>query len=199
MRVLGLLGGIASGKSAVARMLVERGAVWLDADRAGHEVLRDADVKNALIQRWGDSILDDAGEINRKAIAAIVFAKTATGATELKWLEEQTHPRIRMKLETELEKLRLQNCPVTVLDAPVMLKSGWDKKCDVVWFIEATDEIRLQRALQRGWTAQEFRDREAAQEPIAVKRARADFVVDNSGDLAYTRQQVDRLWQQLLT
>lgn len=198
MRTLGLLGGIASGKSAVARMLVERGAVWLDADRAGHEVLREPAVKEALVQRWGASILDQSGEVNRKTIAAIVFAKTPEGAAELKWLEAQTHPRIRMKLEAEIQRLRLENCPVAVLDAPVMLKSGWDKNCDVVWFIDSPDEVRLKRALERGWTAQEFRDREAAQEPLAVKRTRADEVLDNSKDLEYIRRQVERLWQQLL-
>lgn len=199
MRVLGLLGGIASGKSAIAGMLVKRGAVWLDADRAGHEVLREADIKKALVKRWGKSILADVGEIDRKAVAEIVFAKTPEGAAELKWLEEQTHPRIRMKLEAELEKLRAENVPVAVLDAPVMMKSGWDKNCDVVWFIETGDEVRLRRALQRGWTAHEFWAREAAQEPLAVKRARANFVLDNSGELTYTERQVDRLWQQLLT
>lgn len=199
MRVLGLLGGIASGKSAVAGMLVKRGAVWLDADRAGHEVLREPDVKKALVKHWGKSILADVGEIDRKAVAEIVFAKTPEGAAELRWLEAQTHPRIRMKLEAELEKLRSEKVPVAVLDAPVMLKSGWDKICDVVWFIDTADEVRLRRALSRGWTAQEFWAREAAQEPLAVKRARADFVLDNSGELTYTERQVDRLWQQLLT
>jgi dephospho-CoA kinase len=198
MRTLGLLGGIASGKSAVAQMLVKRGAVWLDADRTGHEVLREPDVKKALVKHWGKSILADVGEIDRKAVAEIVFAKTPEGAAELKWLEEQTHPRIRIKLEAELEKLRAENVPVAVLDAPVMLKSGWDKLCDVVWFVDTADEVRLRRALQRGWTAHEFWAREAAQEPLAVKRARADCVLDNSGELTYTERQVDRLWQQLI-
>ncbi len=102
----------------MAHLLVKRGAVWLDADRAGHEVLREPEVKKALVKHWGKSILADVGEIDRKAVAEIVFAQTPEGAGELKWLEAQTHPRIRMKLEAELEKLRSENVPVAILDAP---------------------------------------------------------------------------------
>ncbi|MGC4003855.1 MAG: dephospho-CoA kinase [Pirellulales bacterium] len=168
--VVGLLGGIASGKSHVARLLVARGAVWLNADEAGHDVLREPDVKRLLVERWGPTILDESGEVDRRMVAAIVFAKTPSGANELAWLESVSHPRIRAKLEQRIAKLRNGPTPVAVLDAPVMLKSGWDRLCDLVIFVNAREDVRLERAIKRGWTAEEFAAREASQEPLSVKR-----------------------------
>jgi dephospho-CoA kinase len=198
MRVLGLLGGIASGKSFVAQLLVERGAVCLDADAAGHAVLREPDVKQLLLARWGNSISNPDGELNRAAIAAIVFAPTENGRAELLFLESISHPRIRAKLEAKLADLRQTNCPLAILDAPVMLKSGWDRLCDHVLYVHATDAIRLERARQRGWSEQQFNAREAAQESLAVKRKRSDFEVDNSGTADYTKQQIEQLWPRLI-
>src|SRR4051794_22973741 len=99
MKIIGLVGGVASGKSLVARMLIELGAVHLDADRTGHAVLaEDADVRDALIHRWGDSILAPNGEINRSAVARKVFGTTPAAANERKFLEDLLHPRIRERL-----------------------------------------------------------------------------------------------------
>src|SRR5438477_12900597 len=99
MLILGLVGGIASGKSLVAECLRDLGAVVLDADRAGHAVLREPDVVAALVNRWGNSILDPAGQISRRAVAKIVFA--AGNEAERKFLEQVTHPRIENLLRQE--------------------------------------------------------------------------------------------------
>lgn len=233
MKIIGLLGGVASGKSFVAQAMVRRGAVWLDADKFGHEVLRDGDVIRAVVARWGASVLKTQGgtsqspsdgrgnkmesklprpspeaqsvppagtlqELDRTAIAKIVFEESAHGAAELRWLEQLSHPRIRAKLEQRISELRAENCPMVIMDAPVMLKTGWDKICDRVIYVHATKEVRLKRALARGWSKEQFEKREAAQETLEVKRARADFVLDNSGDSEYTEKQLDQLWQNLL-
>jgi dephospho-CoA kinase len=197
MKVIGLLGGIASGKSLVARELEKLGAVIIDADRAGHEVLRYPHITQAAGQRWGSSIFNPDGEINRKALAAIVFARTDAGRRELEYLEKLTHPEIGRLLQQQMERLRTQGIRAAVLDAPVMLKAGWDRFCDEIWFVDAPYETRLARANSRGWTADEFRDREMAQEPIERKRELADFVLDNSRDVGYTRAQIERLWERL--
>jgi dephospho-CoA kinase len=202
MKTLGLVGGVASGKTLVAKKLQELGAVVLDADRAGHEVLRLPQVKEAARNRWGASIFatdgKNAGEIDRKRLASIVFARSDEGRRELAFLEKLTHPEIGRRLQDQLKLVREQGVPVAVLDAPVMLKAGWDRFCDQIWFIDAPYVARLERAKARGWTEEEFRSRELAQEPVERKRELADLVLDNSRDIGYTHQQIERYWPSLI-
>lgn len=194
-RIIGLLGGVASGKSLVAGYLAELGAGKLDADRAGHEVLKLPEVEAAIRTRWGDAVFGDDGRVVRSAVAKIVFAPTDEGRRELAFLESITHPRIGERLKAEAERLAAAGSRVLVLDAPVMLKAGWDALCDAIVFVDAPPNVRLQRALERGWTAAEFTAREQAQETPDVKRKRADFVVDNGGPAEATRAQVVDLWR----
>ncbi|HTQ37635.1 MAG TPA: dephospho-CoA kinase [Pirellulales bacterium] len=198
MKILGLLGGVASGKSTVAELFRQRGAVVLDADKAGHEVLRMPAVRAAIGGRWGSAVIGADGEIDRAALARIVFAPPPDGPRELAELERITHPEIRKRLKTEAEALARQGTPLVVLDAPVMLKAGWDKLCDALAFVDCPAEQRLARAKERGWSEAEFQRREGAQEPVEEKRRLADFVLDNSGDVSYIRTQVERRWQALL-
>ena len=194
--VLGILGGVASGKSTVAGMFRELGAVVLDGDRAGHQVLRQPEVEQALRHRWGDAVIDAQGRVDRARVARIVFAPPPDGPPELSWLEQLTHPRIRKLLEEEIERLtELSAVPAVVLDAPVLDKAGWDRFCDYLVFLDVPLEVRLARALQRGWTAEQFAAREAAQPAAAERRARASHLVDNSGEMEQTRVQAARVWQ----
>lgn len=199
LKVVGLLGGVASGKSIVANSLAKRGALLLDADQAGHEVLRDPDVEALIRDRWGTAVLDPDGHVYRPALAKIVFAPTAEGAVELAFLESITHPRIGLALRTEFERIAAKGlAKVVVLDAPVMLKAGWDRLCTHLVFVDVPLDIRIQRAKTRGWTTEEFHLREAAQEPIEVKRNLASVVIDNSGSIAETESQIDRFWASFL-
>jgi dephospho-CoA kinase len=202
MKTLGLLGGVASGKTLVAKKLQELGAIVLDADRAGHDVLRLPQVKEVARNRWGASIFatdgENAGEIDRKRLASIVFAHSDEGRRELEFLEKLTHPKIGRRLQDQLGRIRQQGIQVAVLDAPVMLKAGWDRFCDRIWFIDAPYEMRLARAMARGWTEEEFRNRELAQEPVERKRELADLVLDNSKGIGYTHQQIERYWPSLI-
>lgn len=195
--VLGLLGGVASGKSVVAAQLEELGAGRLDADRAGHEVLKLPEVEAALRGRWGDGVFGDDGHVVRSAVAKIVFAPTDEGRRELAFLESVTHPRIGERLRAEAERLAAAGYKVLVLDAPVMLKAGWDAMCDAIVFVDAPRDVRLQRARGRGWTAEEFTRREQAQESPETKRKRADYVIDNGGSIDSTRAQTADLWRKL--
>lgn len=197
MKIIGLLGGVASGKSTVAEMFQKLGAVVLDADRAGHKVLRLPAVRAAIGGRWGSQVIGADGEIDRPALGKIVFAPPPDGPRELAELERITHPEIRNRLKAQVEELARHGTQVVILDAPVMLKAGWDKFCDSILFVEAPVEQRLQRAAARGWNVEEFRHREAAQESVDEKRRRADFVLDNSQDLSYIQAQVQRYWQSL--
>jgi len=192
--VLGLLGGVASGKSFVAGLLAEHGAAVLDADRAGHQVLEQDEVKAALRERWGPRVFTPTGQVDRKAVGEIVFQDQA----ELEFLEAVTHPRIGCLLQEQIEHLLQQGAPAAVLDAPVMLKAGWDAICDAIWFVDAPRPTRLQRALQRGWTEAQFAAREAAQESLDEKRRKADVMIDNAGSSQATAAAVARHWQQFL-
>lgn len=197
-RIVGLLGGIASGKSLVAAQLVALGAGLLDADMAGHEVLLRSDVREAIRRRWGDRVLDAKGHVNRPALARLVFADTPEGRADLTYLEQITHPLIGEVLRERAITMADSGTPLIVLDAPVMLKAGWDKLCDVLLFVDSPLELRRERARSRGWSDAEFAAREARQEPVDAKRRLADFVVDNSGSAGGTNLQITRLWPSLV-
>lgn len=198
MLVIGLLGGVASGKSLVAKELERLGAGHLDADRAGHDVLRLPRVEAAARQRWGAEVFDPAGHIDRSRLARLVFAAPPSGPCERKYLEQLTHPEIGRLLEQQAWQWATRGVPAVVLDAPLLLEAGWDKFCDTLVFVDAPREVRLGRALARGWTEGEFSARENAQEPLDSKRKRADVVIDNATSLEQTREQVERFWQSLV-
>jgi dephospho-CoA kinase len=198
MKIIGLLGGVASGKSYVAEQLRRLGAEVLDADRVGHEVLRLPEVKAAIRNHFGPQVFDSEGEVVRPTLAAIVFAPPPDGPRQLAVLEAITHPEIRRRLRAQTDEMAARNVPAAVLDAPVMLKAGWAEICDALVFVDAPEEMRKNRTMARGWTAQQFAAREAAQEPVAEKRRLAEFVIDNSGSAEYTYGQIERLWHSLV-
>ncbi len=195
LRIIGVLGGVASGKSLVARQFSELGAGLLEADRAGHEVLREPEIKAALRNRFSEAVLDNQGDVDRRALAQRVFGLETEQQENLAFLERLTHPRIADRLETQAEALAEAGVTIAILDAAVMLRAGWNSVCDCIVFVEAPDAIRLERALARGWTEAEFRAREAAQETLETKRGFADQVIDNSASAEYTQSQVERFWR----
>jgi dephospho-CoA kinase len=197
MKIIGLLGGVASGKSLVARLLAELGAGVLDADQAGHQVLQLPHIMAAARQRWGEAIFGADGQIDRHKLARIVFAPGEQGDRERRFLEKLTHPEIGRLLLAQAQQYADNGKKAAVLDAALLLEAGWDKLCKILVFVDAPLESRHKRAFQRGWTTEEFIAREAAQLPIEQKRARADLVIDNSAAVEYTREQVERLWQSL--
>ena len=197
--VIGILGGVASGKSAIANEFKRHGAVVLSADDAAHEVLRSAEVKALARERWGDSIFGPDGEIDRPALAKIVFAPPPVGEHERTFLEELTHPRIGQLLAERLEAIRGQkNVPAIVLDVPLLYETGWNKFCNVILYVAAEESVRQARARCRGWSAEEVARREATQATLDVKRAAADFVIDNSGSLDVSRAQIDQIWTDVI-
>jgi dephospho-CoA kinase len=196
--VIGLIGGIGSGKSAVAAILAARGAVVIDADRVGHELLFDADVRDEIIARFGDSVLNQkvadpgrAPDIDRSSLGAIVFADPK----RRRELEAIVHPRMRDRFRREIERLtRLGQSRLIVLDAAILLEAGWDDLCDRVVFVDAPRSLRWQRvAKQRDWSAGVLDSREAAQWPCDIKRSRADLVLANDSGMDELRQEVGRL------
>jgi dephospho-CoA kinase len=193
MLKIGLIGGVASGKSEVARLFQACGAAILDADRVGHEILREPDVIAALTKRWGTGILDASGQISRSAVAAIVFAPG--NEAERQFLNQVSHPKIAARLSDQLSELSAEHCPAAILDAALLLEAGWDSLCDEIVFVDVPREVRLARARARNWDAAELARRERTQLPLAEKRLRATILLDNSGTRDELAAQVARLWQ----
>lgn len=200
MILIGVAGGVASGKSLVSEQLASLGAEIFDADRNGHEVLREPEVKEAIRLRWGDGVFTAAGEVDRRKVAKIVFAPSPLGRDGLIYLEQLTHPRIGQRLQDRMAELARRGGTIAVvLDAPVMFKAGWDKLCGKILFVDAPRELRLVRAKSRGWSEMDFDAREATQESLDVKRGRADVIVDNSSSPEHTYAQVERFWRSIET
>ena len=197
MHIIGLLGGVASGKSLVAQELARRGAVVLDADRAGHEALRLPQVEAAARHRWGAKVFGPDGHVDRPKLAQIVFAPPPKGGRERRYLEQLTHPEIGRLLQQQIDAIA-PGTPLVVLDAALLFEAGWDKLCERLVFVDAPREVRRARALARGWTEDEFAAREDAQESLDFKYRRADVIIDNSGSPDHTQSQVERLWQFLV-
>jgi dephospho-CoA kinase len=199
MKTIGLVGGVASGKSLAAKDLVDLGAVHLDADRTGHDVLaEDTEVRQAIVTRWGDAILAADKSINRAAIARHVFAQNETGEADRRFLESLLHPRIGNRLDQKRQEAAAAGKPAVVLDAPVLLEAGWEKICDVVLMIDSPRDVRLIRAKTRGWTEAEFARREASQWPIDKKRQLADIVISNNGTPDDLRDAITDFWAQFI-
>ena len=198
MKIIGILGGVASGKSLVADQFRRLGAEVLNADQIGHEVLREPEVIEQLRTRWGAGVIDQHGQINRRAVAKIVFAPPPDGPTQLAFLEQITHPRIGARLAAKLKELSQRNdLTAVVLDAPVMLKAGWDKFCDRIVFVDAPVKLRHERACNRGWMEADFAAREDAQETLDKKRKAADVVIDNTSSPEKTFSRVQEIWRSL--
>jgi len=202
MKTIGLVGGVGSGKSLVAKLFAELGAGLLDADRAAHDVLaHDDDVRQAVVERWGPSVLAADGSIDRAAVAARVFAAgddsaSPRAAGEREFLESLLHPRVRRLLEEETSQFAAQGYRAVVLDAPLLLEAGWSPVCDLIVMIDADQDVRLARVEERGWSAADFACREAAQWPVAKKRSAAHVTLANHGDVASLRTAVRDLWNE---
>ncbi|HYO23999.1 MAG TPA: dephospho-CoA kinase [Lacipirellulaceae bacterium] len=196
MHTIGLIGGIACGKSAVAAALARRGAVVFDADKLGHRVLLDPDVRSVLTARWGHAVLGPDGELDRSAIAKIVFGPAAESVAERRFLESVVHPGIRRQIEAGIRGLTRQT-PAAVVDAALLVEAGWSDVCSAIVWIECPQNERQRRAAARGWSADEFTRREAAQLPIEVKRRYATHMIDNSGPPERLEAAVAEFWDGL--
>lgn len=196
--VFGVLGGIASGKSAVARLLAGPEACVLDADRLAHEALDSAEVQSKVLAAFGSELLESNGKIDRGQLGERVFGDSEAR----KQLEDWIHPVVRARIGAGLEEARSQGLRRVVLDVPLLLENdaehGLAGLCDILVFIDSRLEARETRALERrGWKPGEVARREALQLPLQQKRARADFVVQNHGTLDELATSVSRILKEL--
>ena len=192
--IIGLTGGIGSGKSTVARMLEERGAVVFDADLLAREAVEPGTPGHAaVIERFGADVLAPGGELDREALASIVFADPAARRD----LEQIVHPEVR-RLFAEGSEAYHDTDRIVVFSAPLLVESGMHTAFEILVVVSALVATQIERLMrQRGMSEAAIRARIDAQAPLEDKAAVADFLVDNGGTLAELESQVERLWHDL--
>ncbi|UCG32178.1 MAG: dephospho-CoA kinase [Phycisphaerales bacterium] len=194
--VIGLAGGIGSGKTAVGRILQEFGAGLIESDRLGHDELDAPEVVQTLKKWWGDQIVALDGGVDRGRVAAIAFADSK----ERKRLEALLHPRIAARRADLVRRFEADDSVrIIVIDAPLLYEAGVDAECDLVVFVEADPAVRAGRVrAQRNWTEQEWKRREKMQKPLDMKRRKADHILTNNSSLGALRGQVAHLVTRIL-
>jgi dephospho-CoA kinase len=199
--IVGVTGGIASGKSAASRLLAEKGAFTINLDAIGHELLkRGSPVMDELIEAFGSDILDSSGDVSRQKLGTIVF--TDDDARER--LNAIMHPPIVQRSQSEAQRLVAEdsNC-VVVIDVPLLIEGGRQELVDVIVVVTTSPENQLQRLLARSieqnrpLSREEAQARISAQIPLSKKAKFAHFVIDNNGAPEELSHQVDRLWTEL--
>ncbi|HHW39998.1 MAG TPA: dephospho-CoA kinase [Syntrophomonadaceae bacterium] len=196
MRVIGLTGGIASGKSLVSRYLRELGAIIIDCDQVARDVVRTgSSAWRQIVQEFGETVCKPDGSLDREALGRIVFSDTE----KLDKLNRITHPYIISEIRRLFDDYR-KNFPdaVVVLDAPLLLEVGLEGMVDEVWVVYVDYQTQLERLMKRdGFSSEEAACRISSQIPLEEKVKLADHVIDNRGDPEETFLQVRRLWNSL--
>jgi dephospho-CoA kinase len=192
MLLVGLTGNIGSGKSTVARMLSERGATIIDADvLARRAVELGTPAYTRIVSRWGRAVVAPDGHLDRAALRRLVFADQA----QLEELNEIVHPEVERLREELVDQARVRGDRVVVCDIPLLFEKGMAERFDRILLVDATRPIRLERLLQdRGLQTTEAMEIIAAQMPAELKRARADFIVENNGTLTQLERRVQDVW-----
>lgn len=190
MPVVGIVGGIGSGKSTVARCFALHTWAVVDADRIGHALLEEPDISQAVRERWDEGIVDERGTVDRAKLGAVVFADRG----ELDALNALLHPRIRRAMEARIAACRQLRRHGVVLDAAVLFEAGWDNLCTNTVFVDAPRPDRLRRVrTRRGWSDRHLRQRQRMQFPLDKKADLCCHRIHNRSDISHLRADVDRL------
>lgn len=195
LRNIGLTGGIATGKSTVSAMLLERGAIIIDADLIAREVMQPGHaVLQQVVDAFGQDILLDNGELNRKKLGSLVFGNAAAREK----LNDITHPAIRNEIkERQASHLAQHPHQLIVSDIPLLYELQMEPLFDAVMVVYVPRQIQIQRLMDRdGLLQDEAEKRLAAQLDIEIKKERADILIDNSLGVAHLETQIDRFWQE---
>ena len=205
MTVVGLVGKIGAGKTTVASLLQHHGAVVIDADALTHGALKDQRVKEQIRTRFGASVFT-GNEIDRSRLAECVFGNQPEQKNALKDLEGIIHPMVRKSLEERLGMIAQREVDhgagktVVVLDVPLLVQGGLHNRCDRLIWLDCKDSVRHRRLAVRGLSAEQVAAREKAWSqgfPDDSFSFQAVSTVDTSVDIAYTRKEIEKLWEEL--
>jgi len=190
--VIGLTGSIGTGKSEAARRLEVLGASIISADQVGHEAYTpNTEAWEQVVAAFGDGILQDDGEIDRRKLGAVVFSDPG----QLEKLNQIMHPRMARMVADKIEELRGQGVEVVVVEAALLFEAGWDSLVEEVWVTDSTEQVVIERLKQRnGMSEEEARKRIASQMGRTERLERSDYVIENSGDMATLGSTIKELW-----
>ncbi len=192
--VIGITGGVGSGKSTVAAILASLGCLVLDADEQAKAILDTPEIQTEIAQWWGDVVYAEDGSIDRAVVASIVFQDKE----QLRRLESLLHHRVIQQQKDAIASADPAVTPAVVLDVPLLFEAGMDAECDAIIFVDTPEQDRLARVEQtRGWDAEELNRRQASQWPLEKKKAKSGFQVMNDGDEADLRKQVQEVFEQI--
>ena len=192
MLVIGLTGGIGTGKSEAARQLEELGASIISADQVGHEAYTvNTEAWEQVVATFGNGILQDDKEIDRRKLGGIVFSDPS----QLKKLNQIMHPRMARIVSDKIEAFRGQGVDTVVVEAALLFEAGWDSLVEEVWVTDASEEIIIGRLRERnGLSEEEAKKRINSQMDRMERIGRSDFVINNSGDMAELGTTIKELW-----
>jgi len=192
MFVIGLTGGILSGKSTIAQILAEKGAAVIDADKLAHEAYKPGTkLNNALVDEFGPDIRKADGSIDRKKLSDIVFSDKRALAR----LNRIVHPLIKDIARTKIQSYRKKGVPVIVLEGALLIEAGWTDLADEVWVVLVPPEVAVARLKERGGLSEdEARARIQAQITSSERTKYADVIINTDCSLPEVRAQVDKLW-----
>jgi dephospho-CoA kinase len=193
--VIGILGGVGSGKSTVAAELAKLGCAVIDADKIAHELLERADVKEKVKGLFGKAVLDSGGKIDRRKLAETAFA----GADKLAALNQLIHPLVLSQTEKLIERYKQENrVRAIILDMPLLMEVGWEKRCDKLIFVDCKPHLRAKRAEKAGICSEnELKIRENFQISLDKKAAIADNIVDNNSGFSVLTGQVAEIFSNM--
>ena len=193
MKVIGLTGGIGSGKSTVSQFLAELGTVVLDADKVGHDTLRDTEIRREIISAFGKQVLAPSGNIDRKKLGEIVFRNPESLAK----LNQIMHPPMYEIVKARLEEYRHQGADVVVLEAPLLIEASWTSLVNEVWVAVASEDTVLKRLRERGLSEAKSLARIRSQMSDKERAKFSDVVIDTDCSLDELKTKVKELWLKL--
>jgi len=195
MKVIGLTGGIGSGKSTISQYLAELGAVVVDADKVGHEVFQPGmPAWDDVVAAFGKEVVGENGEIDRKKLGAVVF----NNPEALSRLNRIVHPRAYDLVKSRLEEYRQQGVDVVVLEVILLIEAGWAHLADEIWVTVVSEDAVVKRLKQqRGLSREEVLARIHSQTPPEERAKHADVVINNDGDTGDLKAKVQELWEKI--
>jgi len=193
--VVGILGGIGSGKSTVAAEFAKLGCKVIDADKIAHELLDEPTVKEKIVSLFGPDVLDSTEKIDHEKLAEVVFADDE----KLSSLNRIIHPLVLQRTEELVEQYNHQNqVKAIVLDMPLLVEVGWHKRCDKLIFVDCRQKLRLDRAKKMGFEKKQVKIREKFQISLDNKESLADNTIENNSDLSAIAKQVTGIFSYIV-
>jgi dephospho-CoA kinase len=193
--VIGILGGIGSGKSTIAAEFAKLGCKVIDADRIAHELLQEPSVREKVVSLFGQAVLDSSGKIDRRKLAEIVFADDHMLAS----LNRIIHPLVLQRTQELIEQSKSQDqVKAIVLDMPLLVEVGWHKKCNKLIFVDCEQKLRQERAKKMGFDKKQIKIRENFQISLDNKESLADNTIENNSDFSAIAKQVTGIFSYIV-